>query len=334
MAQEQDIPMGQAFSHLAHSMSLLTNRLHEQTTMFNDTITQQTEALGTQSIAVFIRPYDGTSASDYKRWIKDIEKYAYLHKCDDERTQLLAFQTGTGFVADYIKRYLESRQDKSWTELKAELASRFSDVTDTSYAFTLLSKCRQAPDQSIQMYSEEILTLANEAYETTRGNEAVLEQQLVEFFINGLYNDHIRMRIMRERPRTFERAVRSALEEQNLRKRFDLRSEFRTPSSNRRHGLGWEDGYEHMQIDHLRPSSKRACHRCGRTNHLAKDCRAKTKRVQINEVTQVAPRNSQIECWSCGEKGHIKRFCPNRGKRNYRYGTVSQEDRVRDQPLN
>ena len=68
----------------------------------------------------------------------------------------------------------------------------------------------------------------------TKLDKAVVESQLVGFFIDGLYHDYLRMKLMRENPKTFQLAVQSALTEQNLRKRLNLRSNEKRGSSSKR----------------------------------------------------------------------------------------------------
>ena len=68
---------------------------------------------------------------------------------------------------------------------------------------------------------------------------------------------------MRENPKTFQTAVQSALAEQNLRKRFQLRT-------NDTHS-GTTRNKEHMDIYHIRPKKK--CFLCKKVGHLAQHCR-------------------------------------------------------------
>lgn len=51
-----------------------------------------------------------------------------------------------------------------------------------------------------------------------------IQDQLVGFFTDGLLMDFMKMKVMRDNPHTFQGAVDIALTEQNLRKRFNLRS--------------------------------------------------------------------------------------------------------------
>ena len=47
-----------------------------------------------------------------------------------------------------------------------------------------------------------------------------IQYQLVEFFTKGLYQDYIKMKLLPDNPRKFQRAVDKSLTEQNLRKKF------------------------------------------------------------------------------------------------------------------
>ena len=53
----------------------------------------------------------------------------------------------------------------------------------------------------------------------------IVQQQLINAFIDGLAYDYLKMKVMRENPQTLEGAVGIAMKEQNLRKRFNLRKD-------------------------------------------------------------------------------------------------------------
>ncbi|CAC5378378.1 unnamed protein product [Mytilus coruscus] len=91
----------------------------------------------------------------------------------------------------------------------------------------------------------------NDGDETVGWNElkAQLVKQLVNFFINGLSLDYLKMKIMRPNSDTFQGAVAVAMTEQNLRKRFELRRGTPERSSNR-HFEGQGAGEEAMEVDH------------------------------------------------------------------------------------
>ena len=72
--------------------------------------------------------------------------------------------------------------------------------------------------ETVQVYSEKLYALANDAFATV--DKGVVESQLVGFFIDGLFHDYLRMKVMRENPKTFQAAVQSALAEQIQGKGF------------------------------------------------------------------------------------------------------------------
>ena len=157
---------------------------------------------------------------------KKHRKYVLLNDVSPGRVKLIAFQTstGTGCVSDFVQRYLGMNEDITWVNLKAELASRFAEITDSQHAFMLLRKLKQAREESVQMFAERMLTLAEEAYRADQpGGVEAIERQLGEFFIDGLLHDYLKMKVMRDNPVSLQNVVNSAMAEQNLRKRFDLR---------------------------------------------------------------------------------------------------------------
>ena len=103
--------------------------------------------------------------------------------------------------------------------------------------------------------------MAEEAFTGQNGGVAAIEKQLVGCFVDGLVHDYLKMRVMRENPATLQAAVASAMSEQNLRKRFNLRIG-RVTDSNVCH-------IEPMDIDHLRPTKH--CFKCNKLGHYAKD---------------------------------------------------------------
>ena len=58
-----------------------------------------------------------------------------------------------------------------------------------------------------------------------QGSDAAeVQKQLVNFFIDGLSYDYIKIKVMRENSETLQDAVTTAMNEFNFRKRVDLRT--------------------------------------------------------------------------------------------------------------
>ena len=101
----------------------------------------------------------------FKEWVKSIEKYAVLANLGNgDRIKRVAYQASRGPVSEFICRYQDNNQRATCDQLKAELNIRFSEVTDAQHAIMLLRKVQQKPGETVQVYAERLLTLAEDAY--------------------------------------------------------------------------------------------------------------------------------------------------------------------------
>ena len=85
---------------------------------------------------------------------RKLKKKNFLTNASDRKRQLLAIQFSTWLVSDYIKRYLESDEQKSGDHLKIYLASQFSTVVDGRRAFANFVNVWQQKDEDIQFFAE------------------------------------------------------------------------------------------------------------------------------------------------------------------------------------
>ena len=76
----------------------------------------------------------------------------------------MAYQASPGPASDFIRQYQDANQQAAWAQMKAELAVRFSEVSDTQHAFMLLRKEKQKHSETMQVYVEMLLTLAEDAF--------------------------------------------------------------------------------------------------------------------------------------------------------------------------
>ena len=103
------------------------------------------------------------------------------------------------------------------------MIARFGENTDHRQAFFILRNRRQKSDKTIQAFSDELLTLSRKAYPNLRGHEAFIEIELIEIFIDGLRSPELQLKLLRESPRTLMDAVKIALAENDVLKRWELR---------------------------------------------------------------------------------------------------------------
>ena len=284
----------QAFGQLSECMTDMSAAFREQGNV----------ARG-QSFAGTIRPFKGEPKA-YGEWITQIEKGAILGRLDDDGRKMLAYQTAAGPVSEFLSRYYHDHPVADWVVVKRELADRFAEVTDSQHAFTLLRQIKQRPDESVQMFAERMLTLADQAFREQQGGLPAVQRQLIDFFIDGLAHDYLRIKIMRENPATLAEATESARAEQNVRARIALRQPFRFNPKPRRE--------EPMDIDHAR--ERGACLRCGKQGHWAKQCYAR-KRFPVQSPKQA---HRQTQGW---------RQSPQSGQRRAVRITATEKELVR-----
>ena len=134
----------------------------------------------------------------------------------------------------------------------------------------MLRRVRQEKNESVQLYAERLLAIAEDAFQgQDQADLAAIERQLVGFFIDGLVYDYLKMKVMRENPDRLQAAVHIAMNEQNLRRKFNLRTGRDDPVT------------EMMEVDHARLSR---CQICRRLGHEAQNCRS-LRRERAEAVT-------------------------------------------------
>ena len=125
-----------------------------------------TQALTAQGISSIVSRFDGNP----KNFANRLNPYAVLVNADEDRKKLIAFQSSGGAVSGFIQRHMQANAAHTWAKMKAQLAVRFSDVTDSQMAMSLLRQVRQKAGENIQNYAERILSLAEEAYDNQGGD--------------------------------------------------------------------------------------------------------------------------------------------------------------------
>ena len=116
-----------------------------------------------------------------------------------------------------------------------------------------------------------------------------IERQLIVFFVDGLHHDYLRMKVILDNPYTFQHAVRAALNELNLRKRFQIQSggEYSLV-------LRYDEGRteEPMGVDYCRPP--KPCYKCNKKGHMAANFRSNygLRINRVNVLNTPPPQNN------------------------------------------
>ena len=250
-----------------------------------------------------------------RAWLEALEKHFDINKCNNTQKINSAYLTARGIVSDLIKRWQKDVPAapgvvRTYEELKEEIIANFSEVTDSNHALDLLRRCKQKPGESITVFAERIYKLSKDAYSLSElaepSAERLAQRQLVDQFVDGLLDRSIRLKIMRQAPKTLTEATRIAREERNLMERFDLRDGAgRRPFRELPEASGRQ--IEPMEVENIRPrSSCRICHRVG--GYHTPSC------PHIKRQTNVVNKVETLICFNCGAPGHFARDC--RRKKN------------------
>lgn len=145
-----------------------------------------------------------------------------MYNMNNEDIPKIVYVTCKGSVGDFIKRYLTeieaSGELPSWNDLKQFLKNRFAEIIDSQHALAIMRNMRQNSNESVQIFAERSLQVAEDAYTSENLEHEIIQKQLVDIFTDGLSFDFLRMKVLRENPKTFENAVQVAMREEILRK--------------------------------------------------------------------------------------------------------------------
>ena len=229
--------------------------------------------VGAQGVITKIEVYSG-EPKGFKKLIKSIEKYALLTNADGAQTKHIAYQTFKGAVSDFIHCYITANPNSTWNQLTNELSARFSEIQDSQHAFTLFKQTKLKLHETVQVYAERLFALAQEAFAGQQRGVGAVESQMVGFFVDGLYLDFLKMKVMHDNPNTFQGAVTTAMNEQKLCRRFNLHSTS-SPTIQEE---------EPMEIGHVRPKK---CYKYHKLGHIAKNCRSRHQsKSHVNAVSE------------------------------------------------
>jgi hypothetical protein len=190
----------------------------------------------------------------------------------------IAFQTSIDPMKTYIRTRIETYPGELWEEFIKDVKTRYGRKADIYGAGRRLEESKQTTQESTRIFSDRLLMLAKEAYTEEEMASGIIQRQLVNIFIDGLREDRIKSKIIRESPLTLDQAVQIAEKEEGMllqiaeRLGRDIRQEepmeintFKRTQVEQRRG-GAEGAYRPVGGKQI------ICYTCGGRGHIARVC--------------------------------------------------------------
>ena len=105
------------------------------------------------------------------------------------------------------------------------MTDQYYDLADAQLALCQLRKTRQRPNENVQNYAERLIILCDDSYPGDNITVDHIQKQLVETFTDGVKDNAIARKLIRENPITLEKALEIATQEQQRARAFELRRE-------------------------------------------------------------------------------------------------------------
>ena len=179
--------------------------------------------LRAQNLARQIREFKGDGSRHFHDWLRDVERVGAALEATPEKFKALAFMTLKGTAVDFLSHILRENPNISWPALHHHLMTQFSDRSDEHLAKQKLRRLSQHKGETIQSFCERILALAEDAYPAQNLGNPLVQAALIDTLTEGVLDDSMARKLIRNRPPTFAMAQAIANEEQQTNRAFSLR---------------------------------------------------------------------------------------------------------------
>ena len=170
-----------------------------------------------------IPDFNGDGSRRFREWLADVERIGAALNADDGTIKALCFESLKGPAAEHFSRINRNYPGAPWQQVRQALIGQYSDIGDNHLALQKLRRIRQKRGETIQSFVERIRSLGQEAYPNQNHNNPLIQDSLIGALIDGVCDDHIARKLIRERPDDFEDAVTISIREQQAAKHFSMR---------------------------------------------------------------------------------------------------------------
>ena len=113
---------------------------------------------------------------------------------------------------------------RTWAEILRELKVRFGDRAGSQYGLQVLRTSKQQAGETVQIYAERLLGLAELAWPEESLLTPLIQRQVLDILWMGCKNNLIPRKVFCEVPSTVAQTVKIALDKQKLTKKLNLRN--------------------------------------------------------------------------------------------------------------
>ena len=256
------------------------------------------------------RPY--SVGDDFALWVRRFEAYSRAVKIPDDKLSdaLLALLDDAAFRA-FDLLGLEEETAKDYKQLVEALRKRFAPCAGQQELRFLLGQRVQEAEETLDAFADALIHLANRAYPAM---EPKLRMELArDRFVAGIREEYIQEALLRSPPDTLDHARETA-------KRTEAAQAARRRMRPKKTGV-----YATSSDIVDAGQSEVASVGNQRRDELAEAVRRNTEMLErlLSQMTVKSSGNSERTtgrrrpptCWRCGQRGHLRRDCPENEQR-------------------
>ncbi len=264
-------------------------------------VMMEIRALGLVSkIKTFAGLPEKNVSEKFRAWLKDMNRVCRALNASPDRVRATALSSLSGAAAEHLSRFLTSNPQAGWPQIRATLAAKYLEESDMQMAQRNLHALKQQQNELVEDFCDKIEQYAEDAYPGHNLNDPIVQVTMVQVFIDGVRDDAMMKKLLRDRPATLDAARRIAVQEQRATRAFNITRRREEP----------------MDVD---VTTKKE----SRVDELEKQVQELKKKLEDQEKRSVATTvqnpykhewasDGQPICSYCREPGHIYRICSKR----------------------
>ena len=277
--------VGQNMANVLTEQRMTNYRLREQMEANNETMQEQTEAMQTLAeiakrqsydhMFAAVPVFDGSQPELFNDWLEQIETLCAMSG-RDIRTEVM------GKSGPVVQRILKSiPADQRWSVQREEFRRCVSDIPTKGHAAQKLIDLYQEPKENLRAFIHRFSNM--HYYATGKTPDVEHDMSHIYRFLSAIKNSKIARRITEQR-------IPDTMTLQDIfMKALDLEAGMQMAES-----VAQRRDTQIMEV--------------------------RNEQIQREEINQMGPRSrsprsrspSDAGCWTCGQRGHYHRDCPNR----------------------